>query len=230
MATSRAGRATTRAKKRPTAAKRSRTASSRRRTGRGKRPKPRRRRLWLAGVVALAAGAVAASLLPNVEKTIRSVTLPLRHEDIIRQQARDKQVDATLIAAVIYAESKFRDQTSGAGARGLMQITPDTADTIEKLSGGNTFTYDDLADSDLNIRYGTFYLRHLLDRYDGNEAAALAAYNAGPGRADAWGGSAMSVSDIRISETHEYVKSVLEKKRDYRRVYPRELGLRAPRA
>jgi soluble lytic murein transglycosylase len=163
--------------------------------------------------------------LPDVEETIREVTLPLRHEDIIRQQARDKDVDASLIAAVIYAESKFRDQTSRAGARGLMQITPDTADTIEKLSGGNTFTYDDLADPDLNIRYGTYYLRYLLNRYDGNEAAALAAYNAGPGKADAWGAGAMGVGDIRIPETREYVQNVLDKKHDYARTYPRELGL-----
>ena len=61
-----------------------------------------------------------------------------------------------------------------------MQITPDTAETIETLSGGETFVFEDLADPDLNIRYGTFFLNHLLDRFGGNEVAALAAYNAGP--------------------------------------------------
>ena len=91
-------------------------------------------------------------------ETIAEITLPLRHEDIIRQQAEEKGVDAELIAAVIYAESRFRDQTSTAGARGLMQITPETGDTIENLSGGETFVYEDLGDPDLNIRYGTFYL------------------------------------------------------------------------
>ena len=55
-----------------------------------------------------------------------------------------------------------------------MQITPDTADTIETLSGGETFVFEDLANPDLNIRYGTFYLNHLLDRFGGNEVAALA--------------------------------------------------------
>ena len=63
-------------------------------------------------------------------EAVREITLPLRHDDIIRQQARDKDLDAALIAAVIYEESRFRDQTSHAGARGLMQITPDTADFI----------------------------------------------------------------------------------------------------
>jgi soluble lytic murein transglycosylase len=168
--------------------------------------------------------AVVIFVLPFFKKTIREVTLPLRHEDIIRQQARDKGVDASLIAAVIYAESKFEDRTSNAGARGLMQITPDTAKTIEKLSGGTTFVFDDLANPELNIRYGTFYLRHLLSRYGGNEAAALAAYNAGPGKADAWGGGALTVARIAIPETRAYVETVLAKQREYRRTYARELG------
>jgi soluble lytic murein transglycosylase len=135
-------------------------------------------------------------------------------------------VDPDLVAAVIYAESKFRDQTSTAGARGLMQITPATADTIEKLSGGTTFNFDDLADPELNIRYGTFYLHYLLQRYGGNETAALAAYNAGPGQADAWGGSNLGVEDITISETRHYVTKVLEKKKEYRHKYGKQLGFK----
>jgi soluble lytic murein transglycosylase len=158
--------------------------------------------------------------------TIRELTLPLHHDDIIRQQAREKEVDADLIAAVIYTESRFRDQTSDAGARGLMQITPETADTIEELSGGETFVYDDLADPDLNIRYGTFFLRHLLDRYAGNPVAALAGYNAGITNADAWGGAAMGLDDIPYPETRRYVEEVLDKRGDYRDSYPSELGLR----
>ena len=61
-----------------------------------------------------------------------------------------------------------------------MQITPETAHEIERLSGGSTFVLEDLSDPDLNIAYGTFYLRHLLDIYGDNEVAVLAAYNAGP--------------------------------------------------
>ncbi|HEU4600027.1 MAG TPA: lytic transglycosylase domain-containing protein, partial [Solirubrobacterales bacterium] len=136
----------------------------------------------------------------------------------------EKEVDAALIAAVIYAESKFSDQTSSAGARGLMQITPDAAKHIEKQSGGTTFELSDLADPELNIRYGTFLLAELLDRYDGDEAAALAAYNAGPGNADQWGGANLNVEDIEFPETRAYVEEVLEKKREYRREYATELG------
>jgi peptidoglycan lytic transglycosylase len=184
-----------------------------------------RRYLVFAGAIAAGVALALALSLPNVEKTIREVTLPLRHEDIIRQQSREKGVDASLIAAVIFAESKFQDQTSGAGARGLMQITPATADTIEKLSGGKTFTFDDLADPELNIRYGTFYLGYLLNRYGGSEIAALAAYNAGQTNADNWGGSQMLLDDVAFPETHAYVKKVLEKRQAYRRKYSRELGL-----
>ena len=186
----------------------------------------RRRRLAIgASVVAAAVAAgVALGIFAKFDDVIQELTLPLRHEDIIRQQARDKDVDASLIAAVIYAESRFSDQTSHAGARGLMQITPPTAHEIEKLSGGSTFEIEDLSDPDLNIRYGTFYLRELLNRYDGNEVAALAAYNAGPGNADEWGGASLSVDDIRLEETRGYVAEVLDKQRAYREEYGKELG------
>jgi soluble lytic murein transglycosylase len=182
---------------------------------------------WLWALLAGGGLVVLGIVISRIDfgDAIREVILPLRHDDIIRQQAEEKNVPADLIAGVIYEESRFRDQTSEAGARGLMQITPDTADTIEKLSGGSTFEYDDLADPDLNIRYGTFYLRHLLDRYDDNEAAALAAYNAGPGNADAWGGSDLDVDDIEFEETREYVENVLERRDEYRKNHADELGL-----
>ncbi len=103
-------------------------------------------------VVGLAAGILVVS--GKFDQAIQELTLPLRHEDIIRQQSREKDVDAALIAAVIYSESKFSDQTSSAGARGLMQITPEAANEIERLSGGTSFRIDDLSDPEINIRYG----------------------------------------------------------------------------
>jgi soluble lytic murein transglycosylase len=203
--------------------------SSRSARGKTRRSRSRgRSRRFGIGTAALVIGAGAAFLLfrGDVEDTIRQVTLPLRHEDIIRQQAREKGVDADLIAAVIYAESRFRDQTSPAGARGLMQITPATARAIEKLSGGVNFQLGDLSDPDLNIRYGTFYLRHLLDMFDGNEVAAIAAYNAGDANVVRWGGSDLTLDDIAFPETRAYVESVLDKRKDYRRTYGSELGLK----
>jgi soluble lytic murein transglycosylase len=186
----------------------------------------RRRIFAIAGaVVAGVAIGFAITRLDTFTDAIREVTLPLQHEDIIRQQAQEKDVPADLIAAVIYAESKFRDQTSDAGARGLMQITPETAAVIEDLSGGQTFVIDDLSDPDINIRYGTFYLRYLLDHYGGNEVAALAAYNAGQAHVDEWGGADLEVEDIAFPETRDYVEEVLSKRDEYRDHYRDELGL-----
>jgi peptidoglycan lytic transglycosylase len=190
------------------------------------RARRRRRRLIAVGV-AVGVVAVAVLLLNGlIDKAIQELTLPLRHEDIIRQQAREKHVDAALIAAVIYSESKFNDSTSSAGARGLMQITPEAANEIERLSGGTTFSLRDLSDPEINIRYGTFLLRELLERYDGDAVAALAAYNAGPANADRWGGSDLSLDGIRFPETRAYVEEVLDKQRSYREEYGKELGYR----
>jgi soluble lytic murein transglycosylase len=191
--------------------------------------KIRRRRRLALGTAVLAAGIVAGVLLGVVgtlERGIQELTLPLKHEDVIREQAREKNVDAALIAGVIYAESKFSDRTSSAGARGLMQITPEAAQDIERHSGGTTFRFSDLSDPEINIRYGTFLLRELLDRYDGDVVAALAAYNAGPGNVDEWGGSDLGVDGIPFPETRAYVEEVLEKQRAYRERYPQELGYR----
>jgi soluble lytic murein transglycosylase len=184
----------------------------------------RRRAAW--GGIAVLAGLILAFLIANgtFDHAIKELTLPLRHEDVIRQQADEKGVDAALIAAVIYAESKFQDQESSAGARGLMQITPDAAATIAKNSEATSFELEDLGDPEINIRYGTFLLHELLERYDGNEAAALAAYNAGPGNADKWGGADLSVESIPFPETRAYVEEVLEKRDEYRRKYAKELG------
>jgi soluble lytic murein transglycosylase len=186
----------------------------------------KRRRLLLGGaVVAAGVGAgVMLGVFGKVDQAIQELTLPLRHEDVIRQQAREKDVDASLIAAVIYAESRFRDQTSHAGARGLMQITPEAANEIERRSGGTSFKLDDLSDPEINIRYGTFLLHELLERYDGNQVAALAGYNAGPSNADEWGGEDMSLEDIDFPETRGYVEDVLDKVGAYRDEYGEELG------
>lgn len=191
-----------------------------------KRRARRRRRLLYFGGAAAVLGIVVGVLVASgtFDRAIQELTLPLRHEDIIRQQSKEKGVDAALIAAVIYSESKFVDQESSAGARGLMQITPAAAKFIEKQSGGTTFKLSDLSDPELNIRYGTFLLKELLERYDGDVAAALAAYNAGPGNADKWGGSGLTVAEIPFPETRAYVEEVLEKQREYREEYARELG------
>ena len=202
-----------------------RTAAARRRTVR------RRRVAAIVGAAAVA-GLAAALMLPSFHHAVREIALPLRHEDIIRQQARDKGLDPALIAAVIYAESRFRDgQTSAAGAQGLMQLTPATARMIARKSGGVAFTVQDLGTPQVNISYGSWYLRYLMQRYAGNQTFALAAYNGGEGNVDRWIAAAeqrdeaLTIEAIPFSETRTYVRRVQDAQRHYRHSYPRELGI-----
>jgi soluble lytic murein transglycosylase len=203
---------------------RRRTKAQRRRTLR------RRLALLLAGVTAIAIA--LAVMEPFAEQAVQEIALPLRHEDVIRQQAADKGLDPSLIAGVIYVESRFRDQTSHAGAKGLMQIMPSTADYIAQKSGGTAFEQGDLATPQVNIAYGSWYLRYLLQHYEGNELLALAAYNAGEGKVDQWVHGAAAKGErfevathIPFPETREYVTRVLSVRDRYRREYKTELGL-----
>lgn len=196
------------------------------------RSKPKSSRRLLVALLAVVVVSVAAiAIYPQFNKAVNELTLPLNHEDIIRQQAKAKKLSPELIAAVIYAESRFRDQTSSAGARGLMQITPATAQYIADLSGGTAFQLKDLGTPQTNISYGSYYLRYLLNRYGGNETLALAAYNAGEGNVDQWlgeagrRGKAFGVDNIPFPETRHYVERVIQAQADYRSEYAKELGL-----
>lgn len=195
------------------------------------RARGRRRRLALVAVALLVGGLCAVLASGLGKEAVREITLPLHHEDIIRQQAAEKDLDPALIAAIIYEESRFRDQTSEAGARGLMQITPETAAGIAQQSGGTRFEQSDLGDPQINISYGSYYLRRLLNHYGGNETLAIAAYNAGMGNVNRWvieaGGADEfdHAEDIHFPETRAYVENVIERRQDYRDTYAAELGL-----
>ncbi len=192
----------------------------------------RRRRLRLGAVAVLLAALGVLLAWSLLHQAVREISLPLRHEDIVRQQAEEKALDPALLAAVIYAESRFRDgQVSPAGAQGLMQLTPETARFIARKSGGTAFVLDDLATPQVNISYGAWYLRYLLERYGGNRPFALAAYNAGEGNVDRWidaargRGQALTVDAIPFPETRAYVERVQHARRRYRETYAGELGI-----
>jgi soluble lytic murein transglycosylase len=202
----------------------------RRRTRPRRRDVLRRRALLLGGALVLML--IVAAVIRPAERAVQEIALPLRHEDVIRQQAAAKGLDPSLIAGVIYTESRFRDQTSHAGATGLMQLLPSTADYIAGKSGGTRFEHDDLATPQINIAYGSWYLRYLLDHYEGDTVLALAAYNAGETKVDEWRGGAQARGErfevarhIPFPETRQYVERVLDARAEYRRQYARELGL-----
>jgi soluble lytic murein transglycosylase len=111
-----------------------------------------------------------------------------------------------------------------------MQILPSTAYFLAGLSGGSRFTASDLATPSVNVAYGSYYLRYLLDHYDGDEMLAVAAYNAGMSNVDEWlararaEGAPMGEAEIPFPQTREYVRRVLTAQHDYRTTYARALG------
>jgi soluble lytic murein transglycosylase len=188
----------------------------------------RRRALALAALIGLPVLVIAA--WPLATRVIEHFELPLRYAPLIRQQATAKHLDPALIAAVIYAETRFRPRTSPTGAEGLMQIEPATARFLARRSGGFHFRLADLDAPAVNIAYGAYYLRYLLNTYSGSMVLALAAYNGGETNVDAWLASAraehrrFAAADIPLSQTRAYVSEVLSEQRAYRRRYARQLG------
>jgi len=187
-----------------------------------------RRSLLIVGL-ALAALALAWGVLSVARPAwyLRAV-YPLAHADAIRAAAARNRLDPALVAAVIYEESRFRDDVSShQGAVGLMQVLPSTAQEIARKTGGTDFVVTDLTDPRVNVLYGCYYLRELLDRYGGDKVAAIAANNAGESNGDAWlsvAGGKLTTADIPFSETRDYVAAVLRLQRTYRRAWGASLG------
>lgn len=115
------------------------------------------------------------------------IIYPLEYKDSIKKYSTQWGLRPNFVAAIIYTESHFNPQAnSGVGARGLMQIMPATGTSIAEQLGETGFNADKLYDPETNIRYGSWYIKGLLDKYDGNSELATAAYNAGVNRADKW--------------------------------------------
>ena len=171
----------------------------------------------LAGVLALGALYVVRAEPPWFER----LRYPLRYQAIVRGHAHNYRLDPALLAAVIYQESKFdASARSSSGAIGLMQLLPATAEGIALHTGGSKFRVSDLENPEINVRYGSWYLRHLLDKY-GNEQLALAAYNAGQHNVDTWRAAG---EGIQFGETRHYVSRVEHLKKVYRKAYASALG------
>jgi len=151
---------------------------------------------------------------------------PLHHADAIRAEARAAGLPADLVAGVISRESGFSDGArSRRGAVGLMQVLPETAEWIHRQPGAPAPDPSRLAEPEVNIAYGVWYLHYLLDRYR-DEGLVLAAYNGGETNLAGWiadaarRGVAFVPADIPFPETRSFVGAV----RDARAVYRRAWG------
>jgi soluble lytic murein transglycosylase len=180
------------------------------------------RRLTLVAAV-LAAGIGAFVYLQRTEPPWWArLWFPLKYAPVVRSGAATERLDPALLAAVIEEESKFNAHAkSRTGALGLMQLQPATARGIAIRTHGSKFVTSDLYDPQINVSYGAWYLRHLLDKYR-NETNALAAYNAGQENVDRWLANGES---IQFPETRAYVSRIERLKGIYRRAYASQLGL-----
>lgn len=149
---------------------------------------------------------------------------PISYEKEIRAAAVHRDLDPYLVLAVVKCESSFRsDARSPAGAVGLMQLLPSTAEWIAGRSDWDGPAAPELTAADDNLALGCYYLRFLLDLYQEAEVAAVAAYHAGQGTVDDWlsgTDGTLSVEEIPYPETREYVARVLHYQELYARIYP----------
>ncbi len=181
-----------------------------------------RTRAFITAAALVAVTAAALAVWSSQPVWLDRLRYPLRYETILTTHARTYGLDPALLAAVVYTESRFRaDARSSAGALGLMQLLPETGEAIALRTGGDRFVVDDLFDPEVNVRYGSWYLRELLRKYR-DPRTALAAYHAGQGSVDRWRARGVG---IQFPETRAYVDDVLRLTPVYRRAYARELGL-----
>jgi len=152
---------------------------------------------------------------------------PYGFEDIVNNYSSDYGLDPLFTLAVMRQESSFRpDAGSYAGAQGLMQIMPATGASIAKQIGLSGYQDGMLADPEINIQMGTYYLRQQLDNFDGNLVYCLGAYNGGPGAMSGWvskwGGTNTSefIENITYLETRDYIKKVMGNYYFYQMLYP----------
>ncbi len=151
---------------------------------------------------------------------------PLKYLYEIRTFSEEMGLDRYLVAALIKAESNYNvNAVSRADAKGVMQLTDETAQfCAQKLN--IELKEGDIYSPGVNIRLGTFYLKRMLELFNGNEALATAAYNAGEGRVREWLNNPEYSTDgemldvIPYEETKKHVQKIETYKKIYKLLYP----------
>ncbi|MGD2171827.1 MAG: transglycosylase SLT domain-containing protein [Gammaproteobacteria bacterium] len=156
-----------------------------------------------------------------------SLRFPMPYKQQVLELARAKELDPSLIYGVMRRESLFDPLArSKVGALGLMQLMPSTARRVARSLGMKNPRQSDILRVDNNIRFGTYYLKSVMNRFDNNVALATAAYNAGPRNVQRWLPEKESmpadlwVETVPFGETRKYVQAVLA----YSTVFDKSLG------
>ena len=152
---------------------------------------------------------------------------PLKHKELIVSTAGEFGLEPWHVAAVVRCESGFWEgAVSSVGARGLMQIMPETGEWLAgKFDEEDSFDEDDLFDPATNLKYGCWYLSWLMDRFDGDVTVVTAAFHAGQGKVDSWlekpeySPDGKTLSYIPFESTAKYVKNVLKACEKYQKLY-----------
>jgi soluble lytic murein transglycosylase len=160
--------------------------------------------------------------LEDLPREAWEIMYPKLYWDLIVRESRKHNLDPYLVAGLIRQESRFESEAvSSAGALGLMQLMPGTA----RMLAGRRVSRHQAFDPETNIRLGTKYLAQLLARFNGNVEKAVAGYNAGGTRVEQWSTESFSdsaefVESIPITQTREFVHTVLRNYRFYQDLYP----------
>ena len=194
-----------------------------------KHARRRRRRIKWLTVILLTVLLIALGIyyVGQYRHDMEYLRYPLRHEQIIVRYADEFDLEAWHVAAVVRCESSFRETaTSEVGARGLMQIMPDTGSWLAgKFAEKDIFNADMLYQPETNVKYGCWYLNWLMDIYDEDLTLVTAAYHAGHGTVNKWLKDASispdgkTLSKIPYNSTRTYVERVLTACEKYRTMY-----------
>ena len=199
----------------------------RRRPRRRKKRRPIRKFLMFVALVAIIA-ATLYCIISNMGKArnkLEEAAYPIKYSACVDSAADKYQLDRPYIYAIIRTESRFDPESeSHVGAKGLMQLMPATFDWLAAMRD-EAVSADSYTDPETNIDYGCYLLRYLLDRYDGDENVAAAAYNAGLNKVDEWlkdpdvSPDGKNLENIPYGETAKYVKKVSHAKEMYKKLY-----------
>lgn len=153
---------------------------------------------------------------------------PMSFQPLIEQYAQEYNLHPAFVSAIIMNESSFRtDAESNAGARGLMQLMPDTADWIAGKLGMTGFSFERMYDAESNIRFGTWYLNYLAKLFQGDPVAVACGYHAGQGQVQRWlsdtaiapDGRTIMLDNLKDGPTKTYARRVTQAYGIYETIY-----------